>query len=127
MNSKRRPTLRDVAREAGVSYQTVSRVINDNVNVSPATRSRVLKTIEPLDYHPNRAAQILQTERSLTFEVVMPYFGFNRVLHDMARVTHEHGYHFVISAIDNDEFAGTLESAHSRFIDGLILSDRQWH
>jgi DNA-binding LacI/PurR family transcriptional regulator len=51
----------------------------------------------------------------------MPYFGFNRVLYDMARVTHEHGYHFVISAIDNNEFASTLESAHSRFIDGLIL------
>jgi DNA-binding LacI/PurR family transcriptional regulator len=57
MKSKRRPTLRDVAREAGVSYQTVSRVINHNVNVSSATRSRVLKTIEALDYHPNRAAQ----------------------------------------------------------------------
>jgi DNA-binding LacI/PurR family transcriptional regulator len=121
MKSKRRPTLRDVAREAGVSYQTVSRVINNNANVSPATRSRVLKTIEALDYYPNRAAQILQTERSLTIEVVMPYFGFNRVLYDMARTTHERGYHFVISAIDSDEFASTLESANSRFVDGLIL------
>jgi DNA-binding LacI/PurR family transcriptional regulator len=121
MKSKRRPTLRDVAREAGVSYQTVSRVINDNANVSSATRSRVLKAIEALDYHPNRAAQILQTERSLTIEVVMPYFGFNRVLYDMARTTHERGYHFVISAIDNEELASTLESANSRFIDGLIL------
>jgi DNA-binding LacI/PurR family transcriptional regulator len=121
MKSKRRPTLRDVAREAGVSYQTVSRVINNNANVSSATRSRVLKAIEALDYHPNRAAQILQTEKSLTIEVVMPYFGFNRVLYDMARATHEQGYHFVISAIDNEEFASTLESANSRFIDGLIL------
>ena len=121
MKSKRRPTLRDVAREAGVSYQTVSRVINNNVNVSATTRSRVLKAIESLDFRPNRAAQILQTERSHTIEVVMPYFGFNRVLYDMARITHERGYHFVISAIDNDEFANTLESANSRFIDGLIL------
>ncbi len=121
MKSKRRPTLRDVAREAGVSYQTVSRVINNNPNVSTTTRSRVLKTIEELDFHPNRAAQMLQTERSLTIEVVMPYFGFNRVLYDMARTTHERGYHFVISAIDNDEFAATLESAHSRFVDGLVL------
>jgi DNA-binding LacI/PurR family transcriptional regulator len=122
MKSKRRPTLRDVAREAGVSYQTVSRVINNNVNVSTATRHRVLKAIEVLDFHPNRAAQILQTERSHTIEVVMPYFGFNRVLYDMARTTHELGYHFVISAIDNDEFTSTLESANSRFVDGLILT-----
>jgi DNA-binding LacI/PurR family transcriptional regulator len=121
MKSKRRPTLRDVAREAGVSYQTVSRVINNNANVSAGTRHRVLKAIEALDFHPNRAAQILQTEKSRTIEVVMPYFGFNRVLYDMARTTHELGYHFVISAIDNDEFASTLESANSRLIDGLIL------
>jgi DNA-binding LacI/PurR family transcriptional regulator len=121
MKSKRRPTLRDVAREADVSYQTVSRVINNNANVSTATRHRVLRAIEALDYHPNRAAQILQTERSHTIEVVMPYFGFNRVLYDMARTTHEQGYHFVISAIDNDEFTSTLESANSRFVDGLIL------
>ena len=58
----KRPTLRDVAREAGVSYQTVSRVINNESHVSEATRSRVLKTIETLGYRPNRAAQILQTE-----------------------------------------------------------------
>lgn len=121
MKSKRRPTLRDVAREAGVSYQTVSRVINNNSNVATATRHRVLKAIEALDFHPNRAAQILQTERSHTIEVVMPYFGFNRVLYDMARATHERGYHFFISAIDNDEFANTLESANARFTDGLIL------
>lgn len=121
MKSKRLPTLRDVAREAGVSYQTVSRVINDNINVSQTTRDRVQKAIRILDYHPNRAAQILQTERSHTIEVIMPYFAFNRVLYDMARATHQWGYHFVISAIDNDEFAQTLESASSRFVDGLIL------
>lgn len=122
MESKRRPTLRDVAREAGVSHQTVSRVINNNANVSAATRQRVLKAIEALDFRPNRAAQILQTQRSHTIEVVMPYFGFNRVLYAMARVTHERGYHFVISAIDNDEFATVLESANSRFVDGLVLT-----
>ena len=105
-----------------MSYQTVSRVINNNINVAPSTRDRVLKAIETLDYRPNRAAQILQTERSYTIEVIMPYFGFNRVLYDMARATHQFGYHFVISAIDNDEFANALESAATRFIDGLILT-----
>lgn len=117
----KRPTLRDVAREAGVSYQTVSRVINDNSHVSPLTRDRVLKVIDTLGFRPNRAAQILQTERSQTLEVVMPYFGFNRVLYDMARASNQLGYHFVISAITAEEFPRTLESAASRLIDGLIL------
>lgn len=121
MKSKQRPTLRDVAREAGVSYQTVSRVINDDFHVSPSTRSRVLKTIDMLGYRPNRAAQILQTERSNTIEVVMPYFGFNRVLHTMAWVAYQAGYYFTISAINNDDVVKALKNASSRFIDGLIL------
>lgn len=117
----KRPTLRDVAREAGVSYQTVSRVINNNSYVSPRTRSRVQKAIDSLGFKPNRAAQILQTERSHTIEVVMFYYGFNRFLYEMAHTSHQMGYHFVISAITEDEFTRTLASASSRFVDGLIL------
>ena len=117
----KRPTLRDVAREAGVSYQTVSRVINNDVHVSPATRDKVQKVITRLGFRPNRAAQILQTERSHTIEVVMFYDGFNLFLYEMARTSQQLGYHFVISAITEQEFARTLESASSRFVDGLIL------
>ncbi len=117
----KRPTLRDVAREAGVSYQTVSRVINSDRHVSAATRARVLDTIETLGYRPNRAAQILQTERSHTLEVIMFFSGFNRFLYAMARAAHDLGYHFVISTITSDEFPAALQSAASRFIDGLLL------
>jgi DNA-binding LacI/PurR family transcriptional regulator len=117
----KRPTLRDVAREAGVSYQTVSRVINGDLHVSAVTRNRVEKVIEKLGYRPNKAAQILQTERSHTLEVIMFYYGFNRFLYEMARTANELGYHFVISTISDDEFPSAMESAASRFIDGLIL------
>ncbi len=117
----KRPTLRDVAREAGVSYQTVSRVINDNAHVSATTRARVLKTIEGLGYRPNRAAQILQTERSHTLEVIMFFSGFNRFLYEMAHAAHDMGYHFVISTISSGEFPAAVESAASRSIDGLLL------
>src|SRR5262245_38296042 len=117
----KRPTLRDVAREAGVSYQTVSRVINNNAHVSAETRTRVLDAIETLGFRPNRAAQILQTERSHTIEIVMPYYGFNRVLHEMPLKAKQLGYHLVISPVTPDEFAETLQSGTSRFVDGFIL------
>jgi DNA-binding LacI/PurR family transcriptional regulator len=117
----KRPTLRDVAREAGVSYQTVSRVINADMHVAAATRARVMHAIESLGYRPNRAAQILQTEKSHTLEVIMFFSGFNRFLYEMAHAAHDLGYHFVISAITAEEFPGALESAASRFIDGLLL------
>jgi DNA-binding LacI/PurR family transcriptional regulator len=117
----KRPTLRDVAREAGVSYQTVSRVINGDMHVAAATRARVMLAIETLGYRPNRAAQILQTEKSHTLEVIMFFSGFNRFLYEMAHAAHDLGYHFVISAITAEEFPGALQSAASRFIDGLLL------
>lgn len=117
----KRPTLYDVAREANVSYQTVSRVINDKSHVSEETRDRVQKAIKTLGFRPNRAAQIMQTERSDTIEVVLFYSGFNLFLYEMARMVQQLGYHFVISAITDNDFAGTLESAASRFVDGLII------
>jgi LacI family transcriptional regulator len=117
----KRPTLRDVALEADVSYQTVSRVINNNENVSAKTRNRVMKAIEKLDFRVNRAAQIMQTERSHTIEVVLFYAGFNLFIYEMARTVQQAGYHFVISAITEEDFEPTLASAASRFIDGLVI------
>lgn len=117
----KRPTVRDVAHEAGVSYQTVSRVINNDRHVAAATRERVMLAINTLGFRPNRAAQILQTERSHTIEAVMFYGGFNRFLAEMAHTAHRLGYHFSISAISQDEFISSLQSASSRFVDGLLL------
>ena len=57
-DSARRPGMVDVARLAGVSYQTVSRVLNAPDGVRPATREKVLKAIEQLGYRRNMAAQI---------------------------------------------------------------------
>jgi DNA-binding LacI/PurR family transcriptional regulator len=60
----RAPNIRDVAREAGVSYQTVSRVLNDSPAIRPSTRARVRRVIEELGYRPNPAARALVTSRS---------------------------------------------------------------
>ncbi|QPC83444.1 LacI family DNA-binding transcriptional regulator [Phototrophicus methaneseepsis] len=119
---EKRATLRDVAKEAGVSYQTVSRVINSHENVSEKTRSRVMKAIDKLDFRVNRVAQIMQTKRSQTIETILFYAGFNLFLYEMAHITQQHGYHFMISAIYEEEIANAIDSAASRFVDGLILN-----
>ena len=64
------PVMMDVARLAGVSHQTVSRVINDHPNVSEATRQRVLAAIDALGFRPNRAARSLVTGRTEVVGVV---------------------------------------------------------
>jgi LacI family transcriptional regulator len=60
----RRPTVEDVARRAGVSLMTVSRVVNDAPKVAPGTRARVKEAIDALGFVPNRAARSLRSRRS---------------------------------------------------------------
>jgi DNA-binding LacI/PurR family transcriptional regulator len=62
----------DVARLAGVSHQTVSRVLNDLPNVRPATRARVEQAIAQLRYSPSPAARALVTRRTRTIGLVSP-------------------------------------------------------
>jgi DNA-binding LacI/PurR family transcriptional regulator len=66
----RRPSIRDVARLADVSYQTVSRVLNDHPSVRPETRQRILDVMEQLQYRPNLAARALVTSRSQTIGIL---------------------------------------------------------
>lgn len=66
----KRPTIVDVAREAGVSYQTVSRVLNDHPRVASDTRERVLLAMKRLNYKRNMGAQMLKTQRSGTIQLL---------------------------------------------------------
>jgi DNA-binding LacI/PurR family transcriptional regulator len=68
----RGPSILDVARLAGVSHQTVSRVLNGHPHVREATRARVRSAIEEMGYRPNRAARALVTGRSQLLGVIAP-------------------------------------------------------
>lgn len=67
----RTASIRDVARAADVSYQTVSRVLNQHPSIRPATKQRVLDAMEELRYRPNQAARALVTSRSRTIGVIL--------------------------------------------------------
>src|SRR6478609_1764748 len=71
----RPPVMHDVARLAGVSHQTVSRVINGSPRIRPETRQRVERAIEQLGYRPNTAARALVRGRSGVIGVGGGYFG----------------------------------------------------
>ena len=66
-------TIRDVAKQAGVSIKTVSRVVNNQSEVSSNTREKVQQVISELDYRPNSNAQSLVSGRTKTIGVVIPY------------------------------------------------------
>lgn len=72
-------TIYDVAREAGVSLATVSRVINGSSVVKPKTRDHVLETIQRLDFKPNQIARGLATSKTTTIAIVFPQSLFAHV------------------------------------------------
>lgn len=100
---KRRPAvMADVAQLAGVSHQTVSRVLHDSPHVRGDTRERVLAAIRQLDYRPNTVAQALVTGRSKTLGVVSfdtTLYGPASTLLGIEQAAHDAGYGLSISSL----------------------------
>src|SRR5579871_4473665 len=95
-------TLRDVARASGVSFQTVSRVINNSPNVSSKTRRRVMEAVEQLGYQPNLVARSLKTRQSMILEVIT--FGVDtyvprELMESTGRAANAFGYRIMFSSI----------------------------
>lgn len=92
-------TIKDVAKAAGVSAMTVSRVLNDRPDVSPETRKRVQKVINELGYAPSEIARSLSHGRSNTIGVVssaLEFYGPSRTLVGIERQANELGYSLMI-------------------------------
>lgn len=95
-NIARAPNIRDVAREAGVSYQTVSRVLNESSSLRPATRQRVLDVIDRLGYRPNQAARALVTRKSHVIGVLVATraaaYGVQTIIYEVEDAARAAGY-----------------------------------
>lgn len=123
----RRPSLKDVARAAGVSYQTVSRVINDGPRVAVETRDRVLAVIADLGYRRNEAARALVTSRSETIGVIAdasPRFGPVSTIAAVESAARDAGYTALVVTMSNPE-PRTVVNAFNGFIErgveGIIV------
>lgn len=107
MSISSKVTIRDVAKAAGVSAQTVSRVINNRPDVSPSTRQHVKQVIAELGYAPNTIARSLSRGRTNTIGVVgfgLEYFGSSRVLTGIERKANELGFSILLTLFD--QFSG---------------------
>lgn len=99
----RAPGLADVALRAGVSYQTVSRVINDHPSVAPPTRERVRQAIAELGYRPNRAARALVTGSSRTLGLVtvnIAQYGPAQTMIGLEKAARAAGYALSVTILD---------------------------
>lgn len=98
-------TIKDVAKMAGVSISTVSRVVNDSKPVSPDARRRVLHAIEVLDYEPNEIARSLVTRKSNIIGVIVEDFGLSfvsQVLRGVEEVARIYNYDILVSSTYGD-------------------------
>ncbi len=118
-------TIDDIAKLAGVSYQTVSRVINNKPYVSAATKQRVQKVIAEMDYRPNPIARSLATARTATIGLVVPDISnpyFSAIARGVEQVAYAHNYSVLLCNTGEDA-SRELEVLHTldeRYVDGVI-------
>ncbi|QYR23663.1 catabolite control protein A [Paenibacillus sp. sptzw28] len=119
-------TIYDVAREAGVSMATVSRVVNNNPNVKPQTRKKVFEAIERLGYRPNAVARGLASKKTTTVGVVIPDIS-NAIFAEVARgiedIANMYHYNIILCNADKkkDKEIRVINTLLEKQVDGLLF------
>ena len=131
---ERIPTVRDVARRAGVSTATVSRALSDSGKLHPDTLARVMRAVDELGYLPNGAARGLISRRTRVFALCFLDFGdpdsdagddamlyTDGVVRGMERAARERGYAILIGAVQDSAAAQDLAVSLASRSDGIVL------
>jgi LacI family transcriptional regulator len=121
-----RPTMKDVARLAGVSIQTVSVVVNDKAVVAPPTRDRILEAIDELGYRPLAVGRSLRTGSTRTIglmvaDITNPFFA--RMADAVEDYAHRAGYNLILynTHSDPERERTYLQIAAQRWVDGMLF------
>lgn len=119
-------TIYDVAREAGVSMATVSRVVNNNPNVKPQTRKKVFEAIDRLGYRPNAVARGLASKKTTTVGVVIPDIS-NAIFAEVARgiedIANMYHYNIILCNADKkkEKEIRVVNTLLEKQVDGLLF------
>ena len=123
---KRIPTMKDVAKMAGVGTMTVSRFLNGSASVSQETAEKVDQAIRALHYRPNQMARALRGQRSHSIGLILPYLYdpfFASCAHAVTAVARELGYTVLMTTSNEDPEIEASETARmlQRYVEGLIV------
>jgi DNA-binding LacI/PurR family transcriptional regulator len=123
----RAPSIRDVARLAGVSHQTVSRVLNDHPSLRPETRERVAAVMAELNYRPNPAARALVTSRSRIIGVLSAQsseYGPASSIKGIEEAARARGFFVIVANVDGRDPASITEAVNyllGQAVEGLVV------
>lgn len=126
-NQPKRATLMDVAERSGVSYQTVSRVINHHPKVAKSTRAKVLEAIKELGYHPSFAAQSLAAGRTKTLALItlgVGNYGPASMFYTIENLAHKAGYEIISAYVETNDEASivtAVDRLRRWMVDGVML------
>lgn len=125
-------TLEDIARMAGVSRSTVSRVLNNHPNVRPEVRERVWAVIHQVGYQPHAAARSLATNRSNVIGLIIPEAVstlftdpfFSVLIRGITDACYQHNYFLMLALFSNPSQGQDLfrRLLHSHSVDGIIVA-----
>ncbi|MGV3489572.1 MAG: catabolite control protein A [Tuberibacillus sp.] len=119
-------TIYDVAREAGVSMATVSRVVNGNPNVKPTTRKKVQEAIKRLGYRPNAVARGLASKKTTTVGVIIPDISsifFSELARGIEDIATMYKYNIILSNSDQnkDKEIRLIQTMLGKQVDGIVF------
>lgn len=126
--SKRKISIEDIARKAGVSHSTVSRALRDSPLISSKVREEIKRLAQEMNYVPNAIAQSLQNQRTYTVGVIVtsiadPFFG--ELVEGIEQVARLAGLNVLLNAShgDFDQEIAAIENFHYRRVDGILVAD----
>ncbi len=120
-------TIKDIARELGISPSTVSRALKDHPDISPETKRLVNELAEKLNYQPNVVALSLRSSKTNTIGVIIPeivHFFFSTVISGIEDVAYSAGYNIIITQ-SNESLArekSDLKALFNSRVDGMLMS-----
>ena len=121
-------TIRDVAARAGVSYQTVSRVLNDRPDVAEETRQQIKQIIAELGYRPNRAAKSLAGRQSSVLGAIVRgfnYFGPAQLVAEAEYAASQEGYDLLVDSVfdgTEEEIGAAIDRMDEWSVDGILIN-----
>ena len=120
-------TIKDIARELGISPSTVSRALKDHFEISEETKKAVREVAEKLNYQPNSLALSLRYSKSNTIGVIIPeivHFFFSTVISGIEDIAHSRGYNVIITQSNEsmEREMANLQTLFNNRVDGVLIS-----